>query len=115
MSAKTTPAQPLVGLSLIARPGIAIRLLDGGLREIARGSGRLDTEQPQGLYLVEWSSAGQQSQTIVRVDGNKEREEVRFDPSARDSPDAFDLGRVHARHLDPGAPHRTRTRPGATE
>ncbi|SMF70893.1 hypothetical protein SAMN02982917_3955 [Azospirillum oryzae] len=90
MSAETAPARPLIGLSLVARPGIAIRLLDGGLHEIARGSGRLDTEQPQGLYLVEWSSAGRQSQTMVRLDGSQEREEIHFDPSDKDSSDALD-------------------------
>jgi hypothetical protein len=90
MSAETAPARALITLSLIARPGITIRLLDAGLQEIARASGQLDTEQPQGLYLVEWNSAGQQSQSMVRLDGTRERVEIRFDPSARDSSDAQD-------------------------
>lgn len=81
MSVEANRAQPSTLLALIARPGIAIRLLNGALKEVARGLEQLEAQLPQGLYLVEWSSAGQQSQTMVSLDGRKDRVEVRFDPS----------------------------------
>lgn len=68
-------------LALIARPGISIRLLNGSLEQIASGTERLEVQVPQGLYLAEWSSAGQQSQTMVSVDAREDRQEIKFDPS----------------------------------
>ena len=93
MSVETAPARPSINLSLVARPGIAIRLLDGDLQEIARETGRLDTKQPEGLYLVEWSSAGHQSQTMVRLVGREDRE-IHFDPSDASSSDTLDRSAV---------------------
>lgn len=81
MSVEGKTAEPTTRLALIARPGIAIRLLDGNLEEIASGAGRLEYEVPQGLYLALWQSAGQQSQTMVRVGGHEQKLEVSFDPS----------------------------------
>lgn len=80
----------VVTLSLIARPGIAIRLLDGALQEIAQGMASLETEVRPGLYMAEWSSAGRQSQTIVRVDGKRPAVEVNFDPSAIEASSVLD-------------------------
>lgn len=81
MSHDITASPPLFKLLLRTRPGIAISLLDSNLKEIVRGSGELETEQPEGLYLVKWSSAGHQSSTMVRLDGSQEVTELRFDPS----------------------------------
>lgn len=81
MSAETASTHRQIRLALIARPGIAIRLLDGALQEIVRGIERLEVGVPEGLYLVEWSSAGQQSQTMIRLDGRQAKVDVRFDPS----------------------------------
>lgn len=92
MSVEASRAQPATLLALIARPGIAVRLLNGALKEVARGLERLEAQLPQGLYLVEWSSAGQQSQTMVSLDGGKDRVEVRFDPSDISSDAALDAG-----------------------
>lgn len=78
-------------LVLIARPGIAIRLLNGALEECASGTERLELQMSQGLYMVEWSSAGQQSQTMVSLDGRKDRIEVRFDPSDIGAEAAFEV------------------------
>ncbi|ATL98527.1 hypothetical protein CK910_08565 [Aeromonas sp. CA23] len=85
MSHDITAPRPLFKLSLRTRPGIAIRLLDSNLKEITRGSGELETEQPEGLYLVQWSSAGHQSTTMARVDGSQKVMELRFDPSDMES------------------------------
>lgn len=90
MSADSLPPRPPISLSLVARPGITIRVLDGALAEIGRGTERFEKELAQGLYLVEWSSAGQQAQTIVRLDGSQDKVEVQFDPSDLKSPGAFD-------------------------
>ncbi|HIB3360611.1 TPA: pYEATS domain-containing protein [Pseudomonas aeruginosa] len=81
MSHNFSASQPLYTLSLCTRPGIAIRLLNSNLKEITRGSGKLETKQPEGLYLVQWSSGGLQSETMVRLDGSQEITELRFDPS----------------------------------
>jgi hypothetical protein len=85
--------RPSIKLSLIARPGISIRVLDAGLQEVDRGAGQLDTEQPEGLYLIEWSSAGQQSQTFARLDGKTDEVVLRFDPSDKSS--AAELDSAH--------------------
>lgn len=90
MSAESLPPRPRINLSLVARPGIVIRVLDGALAEIGRGTERFEEELAQGLYLVEWSSAGQQSQTIVRLDGSQDKVDVTFDP--RDLNPAVALG-----------------------
>jgi len=79
-----------VTLSLTARPGIAIRLLDGALQEVAQGTASLEAVVRPGLYMVEWSSAGRQSQTMVRLDGKQPRFEVKFDPSAIEGPGVLD-------------------------
>lgn len=70
--------RPVIKLTLKARPGIAIRLLDSGLQEVARGIGQLETRQPEGLYQIEWSSAGRQSQMMIRLDGSEDVE-ISFD------------------------------------
>ncbi|MCW2338232.1 hypothetical protein M2337_002465 [Sphingobium sp. B2D3A] len=56
-------------------------MLDGALSEIDRGTAELSATLPLGLYLVEWSSAGQQTQSMVRLDGKEQSVQVHFDPS----------------------------------
>lgn len=81
MSHDAVISPPLFKLSLVARPGIAIRLLNSSLQEIDRSTESLHTAQPEGLYLVEWSSAGRRSQTMVRLDARNDGIEIAFDPS----------------------------------
>jgi hypothetical protein len=81
MSHSPGSSKNLFKLLLLSRPGITIRLLDSTLNEIARGSGQLETEQPEGLYLVRWNSAGHESESMVRLDGSQEVTQLRFDPS----------------------------------
>jgi hypothetical protein len=85
MSHESSTSRSLYKLSLVTRPGIAIRLLDSSLSEIARGSGQLDTQLPEGLYLVRWNSAGHQSESMVRLDGRQEKTQLKFDPSEMES------------------------------
>lgn len=85
MSHNAAISPPLFKLSLVARPGIAIRLLNSSLHEIDRSTESLHTEQPEGLYLVEWSSAGRRSQTMVRLDARNDGTEIAFDPSDMES------------------------------
>lgn len=90
MSNDPTNVRPLYRLSLTARPGIAIRLLNASFQEIARSTESLQTQQPEGLYLVEWSSAGQRSQTMVRLDADHDGTEIAFDPSDRETDSALE-------------------------
>nr|WP_306666482.1 pYEATS domain-containing protein [Agrobacterium pusense] len=82
--------RPLYKLTLTARPGIAIRLLNASFQEIARSTESLQTQQPEGLYLVEWSSAGQRSQSMVRLDADHDGTEIAFDPSDRETGSALE-------------------------
>ncbi len=74
-----------VSLSLTAPPGIAIRLLDGELREVASGYDLLVTRCEPGLYMVEWTFAGRQSETMVRVDGSRDPLSVEFPAKPEDA------------------------------
>ena len=60
---------PLRTASLVATagPGVAIRLFDGQNHEVAKGVGRLEYDGPEGLYSIEWVSAGTVRQTFASV------------------------------------------------
>lgn len=59
--------QRLGRLSARAGAGIEIRVLDSDGREIARGNDFLSIALPEGVYAVEWLSAGMRSESLVRV------------------------------------------------
>jgi hypothetical protein len=54
-------------LSIVASAGVTFRVLDSDGREQASGADKLMLPVPTGLYSVEWKSAGERSETLLRV------------------------------------------------
>lgn len=90
MSDKANYESRLGKLHVQAGAGVEMRILRSDLSEVARGSGMFIVNVPEGIYAVEWLSAGKRTESIVRVKASSEPTLVTY---SENSEDASDSGR----------------------
>lgn len=86
MSAEAAPAA--VDLVATARPGVAIRISDANLREIGRGADAVSVRATPGLYMIEWNTAGDHHETLLRIEAGEKSPRVVDMETALDRADA---------------------------
>lgn len=69
-------------LEIVNRAGVTWRVRNGEDTEVARGTGDTTLTLTEGIYAVEWISAGIRSEDLIRVLANDEPAVVRYTPAA---------------------------------
>ena len=67
-------------LIVSAGAGVMIRILDAAQQLCGWGYDRIEFDGPEGIYAIQWDSAGLQTETLVRLVQSDPPIEVRYDP-----------------------------------
>lgn len=98
-SSDLAAGKPHGKLEIRSRAGVEFRLLDSRGVQRMHGTGDVDLDLPEGLYSVEWLTAGSRNEVLVRVLADAPPAVVAFDV-AKNAPTELGIVRSAPEHFD---------------